>query len=171
MAADDVGVTPEASLREAVRSVHRSYPTVVTIVTATGASGPAGLTCSAFTSVSLDPPLVLVCINASSRTHDALALSDHVGISLLARDQAEVARVFATSGGDKFAGVAWESGPGTGVPLISGACAVMETVIENRVSAGTHTILVCRVVSARNLERDPLLYLDGTFLDQWDAGR
>lgn len=160
-----------ASLREAVRAVHRAYPTVVTVVTTLGPDGPVGLTCSAFTSVSLDPPLVLVCLNAASRTHDAVTGSDHLGISLMARDQVDVARVFATSGADKFASVAWERGTSTGVPLISGACAVLETVIEQRITAGTHTILVCRVVVAADLGREPLLYLDGMFLDEWNPGR
>ena len=171
MSADDVEQQSAAHLREAVRAVHRTYPTVVTVVTAAADSGPVGLTCSAFTSVSLDPPLVLVCINASSRSHDALVSGHHLGISLLARDQSETARIFATSGADKFGTVAWESGAGTGVPLISGATAVMETVIEDRVTAGTHTIVICRVVVAVDHGREPLLYLDGTFLDRWDAGR
>lgn len=152
-------------LRERVRRAHRRYPTGVTIVTTQTDGGPVGLACNAFASVSLDPPLVLVCVNTATRSHEHLHAGEHIGINVLACDQADLARRFAMSSPDKFAGVPWEPGAQTGVPLLFGTVAAFETVIQQRIPAGTHTIFVCEVVAAQESEREPLLYVGGAYVE------
>ena len=130
----------------------------------TSADGvPVGLACNAFASVSLDPPLVLVCVNASARSHEYLHAGEYIGINVLACDQGDLARRFASSGQEKFAGVAWKAGPSTRVPLLVGSVATFETVIEQRVPAGSHTIFVCSVVAVESADREPLLYVGGAY--------
>ena len=158
--ADEASV---ADLRDRVRRAHRRYPTGVTVVTTMADGRPVGLACNAFASVSLNPPLVLVCVNTAARSHDPLHAGEFIGINVLAGDQADLARRFATTGQDKFADVAWMPGTATGVPLLDSAAATFETVIEQRIPAGTHTIFVCAVVDVHSTARDALLYVDGTY--------
>lgn len=98
-------------LEEGVRNVHRNFPTGVTIVTALVDGTPYGLAVNAFSSVSLDPPVVLVCVAATSSTHPHLFSVDHLGVNILAEDQDDLLKAFARSGGDKFADVAWREAP------------------------------------------------------------
>jgi len=159
----DADGQPAMDVPQQARLAHRRFPTGVTVVTTVSSGQPIGLSCNAFTSVSLDPPLVLICVNSSARSHEHLHRGEHIGINVLACDQAAVARRFASSGGDKFASVAWTPGAVTGVPVLPGACAVFETVIDQRISAGTHTIFVCEVLAASSSEREPLIYLNGSY--------
>ena len=151
-------------LREHVRDVHRSYPTGVAVVTTAEDGAPYGLACNAFSSVSLDPPLVLVCVNTASQTHEHLHRGLHLGVNFLAHDQVAVANRFATSGGDKFSDTEWSPGE-TGVPVLHGVASHLETEINERIPAGTHTIFLCRVIAARSHGRPPLVYLGGGYFD------
>ena len=151
-------------IRDQVRAVHRTYPTGVAVVTTAEDGAPYGLACNAFSSVSLDPPLVLVCVNTSAQTHEHLHRGLHLGINFLAHDQIEVANRFATSGGDKFSDTEWAPGQ-TGVPVLHGVASHVETEIAERIPAGTHTIFLCRVVTAVSHGRPPLVYLGGGFFD------
>lgn len=147
---------------EAVRRFHRRFPTGVTVVTAMHDGEPRGLAVNAFASVSLEPPVVMVCVANQSATAPALHGSDHIAINVLAADQIEIARRFATSGGDKFTGVAWRPGQ-TGAPVLESTAAHLEAVIEQRIPAYTHTIFLARVVAAAASDREPMIYLDGHF--------
>ncbi|MFJ6742559.1 flavin reductase [Streptomyces sp. NPDC091279] len=147
-----------------VRGVHRKFITGVTVVTTDDAGTPKGLAVNAFSSISLDPPTVLVCVQHSSSTHPALHRASHLGISILAADQLDVAKTFATKGGDKFAAISWTPGR-FGAPLIDGACAQLEVEIGERLEAGTHTVFTGRVVSARHDDLAPLVYSGGGFFD------
>lgn len=150
---------------EDVKNFHRAFPTGVTIVTAKGASEePVGLVVNAFSSVSMDPPMVLVCVNQSSQSHEAFVMGKHVGVSVLAHDQTEKALNFAKSGGDKFASVDWQEAP-SGSPLISGAAATLEMDIVQLVSAGTHTVFFGVVTWAETSGKAPLIYHDAKFYD------
>lgn len=153
-----------------VKAAHRNYPTGVTVITVHRDGQPYGLAVNAFSSVSLDPPTVLFCVNESSKTHVHLVESSHVGINVLARDQEDVAGVFATSGGDKFSQIAWEQGQ-HGVPLISGASARFEAEVLDRHVVGTHSVFVCKVLEADASETEPLLYFRGAFADTRAAVR
>ena len=155
----------EVADSETVKAFHRAFPTGVTIVTAKNASGdPAGLVVNAFSSVSMEPPMVLVCVNRSSQSHETFAAGNHIGISVLAHDQSNEAMSFAKSGGDKFSAVTWREAP-NGSPLIDGAAAALEMEIVQLVSAGTHTVFFGVVTSAETSGKAPLLYHDGQFFD------
>ena len=122
------------------------------VVTTAEDGAPYGLACNAFSSVSLDPPLVLVCVNTSSQTHEHLHRGLHLGINFLAHDQIEVANRFAKSGGDKFSDTEWSPGQ-TGVPVLHGVSSHVETEINDRIPAGTHTIYIDEIVDAQALGR------------------
>jgi flavin reductase (DIM6/NTAB) family NADH-FMN oxidoreductase RutF len=151
-------------LRDRVRDAHRAFPTGVTIVTTQVDGKPIGLAVNAFSSVSMEPPLVLVCVNSSSQSHASLRDSRNLGISILGRDQSAVAMAFARSGGDKFSAVDWRPGV-NGAPLIDGAAACFEVELEQQVAAGTHTIFLCRVLDAVTTEKASLVYAAGGFYD------
>jgi flavin reductase (DIM6/NTAB) family NADH-FMN oxidoreductase RutF len=156
--------TETAQLVENVKKVHRSFPSGVTIVTTSVEGKPYGLAVNAFSSVSLSPPMVLVCINETSSTYPRFFAGRRFGISILANDQTNVAARFAKSGGDKFAELAWEEGP-HGQPLISDATAQLELDIVSMIPAGTHTIFVGRVITAATSGKAPLVYHNGGFFD------
>lgn len=150
------------ALVETVKQVHRCYPTGVTIVTTCVDGDPYGLAVNAFSSISLAPPLVLVCVNERTSTHARLFLQDEVAVNILASDQAELARRFGSPEPDKFAGVPWRRGE-SGAPLLDGVAAHLELAVEARVRAYTHTIFIGRVVAAASTDRVPLLYLASRF--------
>ena len=106
----------------AIKAFHRKFVTGVTIVTTTHGGQPRGLALNAFTSVTVSPAMVLVCVAKSSTTHDALFAADHFAVNLLSRDQLAVANRFATKSSDKFAEVNWHTGP-HGCPIIDDSCA------------------------------------------------
>jgi flavin reductase (DIM6/NTAB) family NADH-FMN oxidoreductase RutF len=159
-------VTPPSSpeLAEAVRRVHRKFPTGVTIVTTMEDGVPRGLAVNAFASISLDPPLVLACVAATSTTYPSLFLHDTFAVNILAHDQFELVHRFARSGGDKFAGVSWREGRG-GSPIIEGVSAHLELEVQSRLPAFTHTIFIGLVTDATASSVPPLVYLDGRLFD------
>jgi flavin reductase (DIM6/NTAB) family NADH-FMN oxidoreductase RutF len=139
----------------------------IVVVTATDAEGaPAGLTATSVCSVSLEPPLLLVCLGTGSRTHDVIAASGRYAINVLGAGQASLSKRFARSFDDKFAGIGWEVGR-FGTPLLTGALSVCECEVERVVSAGDHTIFIARVLSATTSRpssgerEDPLLWYRG----------
>ena len=152
-------------LEQRVLDVHRCFPSGVAVVTTAVEGEPYGLAINAFSSVSMEPPLVLVCVKTTAQTHEHLYRGEHLGINFLAHDQIEVASRFARSGGDKFAGLGWRAGGGCSVPVLDGVSAHLEVEIEQRLPAGTHTIFVGRVVDADAPARPPLVYFDGGFFD------
>lgn len=156
------------ALATAVRSVHRNYPSGLTIVTTLDADQPQGLAVSAFSSVSLDPPTVMVLVAYTSSNHGRFYTADTLGINLVSTDQVAVARRFATSGGDKFAGLAWHRGP-NGAPILEDSFGHFEIAIQERILAHTHTMFIGRVLSAGfKTEASPLIYVRGGF---YDGGR
>jgi len=148
----------DASLRE----VMSSYPTGVTIVAAREEDGePYGLTVNSFTSLSLDPPLVLVCIGHSSTSHDRLITSDAFSVSLLAAGQGDVAARFAIDPSEgRFDDVAWAPGK-LDVPLVQGSMAWLECARYQVLGGGDHSILIGRVEHSAVTERDALVYHRG----------
>ncbi|MBL8659914.1 MAG: flavin reductase family protein [Rhodospirillales bacterium] len=140
------------------------FATGVCVVTSVGEDGaPAGMTISAFTSVSLDPPLVLFCLG---RKNDVLirgARDGRLAINILAEDQEEVSEIFASQKSDKFAGVAYTLGE-SGCPTINGALAVLECAVAATHDGGDHLIVVGRVELLRVLGGKPLLRYRGRYL-------
>jgi flavin reductase (DIM6/NTAB) family NADH-FMN oxidoreductase RutF len=153
-----------ATLATRVRAVHRQYPTGVTVVTAALQGKPVGLAVNAFSSISMDPPLVLVCVNESSNSFPAVFESAFIGINILASDQLNVAGTFAKSGGDKFAALDWHLSD-VGVPVLEGVAGHLELEIKYKIPAYTHTIFIGQVVEAGSSDKSPLVYHAGTFFD------
>jgi len=147
-----------------LRAVMGSYPTGVTVITAIGKDGePAGMTVGTFTSVSLDPPLVAFLPDRSSTSFPRIRTASSFCVNVLAADQEDVCRAFATRGGDKFAGVAWTP-TSSGAPRIDGVAAWVDCDFESVQEAGDHWFVLGRV---RQLdasgERLPLVFYQGGY--------
>lgn len=147
-------------LADDVKAVHRQFPTGVTVVSTAVDGKPYGLAVNAVSSVSLDPPLVLVCVAERASTYPHLLACEHFAINYLACGQEAIAERFARSGGDKFADVRWSPG-GHGSPLVADVAAFLEVRVATRLPAYTHTIFVGHVVDAGAYDRAPLLYYAG----------
>ena len=141
----------------------------VTAVTTRDAAGrPLGLTVTSFCSVSLDPPLVLVCVDERSETHAGFRESGTFGVSVLAEDQEDVSRRFAWGGSAKFENAELIEGAG-GVPLVAGALAHVSCQVVAAHPAGDHTIYVGEVVALTSRPGRPLLYHRGRYRRLEDA--
>ncbi|MEU5266209.1 flavin reductase family protein [Amycolatopsis sp. NPDC021455] len=147
----------------ALRRVLGNFATGVTVVATDTATGPAGLVVNSFSSVSLDPPLVLFCIARNSRTWPRIAESGHFAISFLGDDQERVARRFCLRDVDRFAGEDLLTVV-TGAPVLAAACAYVDCVLDEVHDAGDHHIVVGAVVAAAELRRrGPLLFVRGSY--------
>lgn len=144
------------------REVIGHFASGVTVVTALEDGEPFGTTASAVASLSLEPPMLLVCMNRSSRTGQAIDRSGRFGVSILAEGQSDVAERFARKGSD-FEGVPVRPGS-WGEPLLSEALATLECRVAERVRGGTHTVFIAEVdrASART-GGAPLAYFRGMF--------
>jgi len=129
----------------------------VTIVTTEHGGRPYGMTVASFASLSLRPPLVLVCIEKSVKTHDAIVAARKFGVSILGADQADVSARFASRSDDKFSGIDVKRGE-LGVPLIAGALTTLECSVHDQLPGGDHSIFVGEVVQATTRDGVPLLY-------------
>jgi len=129
----------------------------VTVVTTEHEGKPFGMTVASFASLSLHPPLVLVCVEKSVKTHEAIAASGKFGVSILSREQTDISAKFAARSDDKFTGVEVSRGE-LGVPLIAGALTTLECSLRNTLPGGDHTIFVGEVVGAETRDGAPLLY-------------
>jgi flavin reductase (DIM6/NTAB) family NADH-FMN oxidoreductase RutF/DNA-binding FadR family transcriptional regulator len=144
------------------RDVIGHFASGVTVITSTYEGQPKGTTASAVTSLSLEPPMVLVCLNKSSSTGVAVAESGRFAVNILGEDQASEAMSFAKKEGDKFAGVATETGVG-GEPLLADALATLECHVAEAVTGGTHTVFFGEVERASARAGAPLAYFRGQF--------
>ena len=152
----------ERTTDPSLRDVMARYPTGVTIVAACEPGGaPFGLTVNSFTSVSLDPPLVLVCIGHSSSSHDRLVSGRGFAVNVLAADQGDVALRFASEPSHgRFDDVEWGRSP-SGDPVLSGAAAWLDCVLDEVLTGGDHSILLGRVESSGLSERPALVFHRG----------
>jgi len=134
----------------------------VAVVSAASSDGPVGFTCQTFGSLSLDPLLVTFAAKSESRSWPLVRNARALGINILSSEQEALARVFATSGIDKFEGVMWSRGP-NGTPLLEGALAHLEGVIEAVTTHGDHDVAVVRVEYALAHPGTPLIFYRGGF--------
>ncbi|MEM7526670.1 MAG: flavin reductase family protein [Pseudomonadota bacterium] len=147
----------------ALRRALGAFATGVTIVTTADRSGaPAGFTANSFTSVSLAPPILLVCLAHEAASYELFRGADTFAVNVLAADQEDIAKVFATRGMDKFSHVAWRPGE-RGAPLINGSLARFDCTLYERVTAGDHDILMGRVLGFSRHEGRALVYHAGNF--------
>jgi len=148
--------------QDAFRAVLGRFASGVTIVTVRGADGrDHGMTVSAFSAVSLEPPLVMVCIGEDSSLKPMIAEATHYGVSILAADQEPLSRRFAAHG-ERFDGIGFARGE-NGMALIAGALAFIECRIVARHLAGDHTIVIGEVEAASTEDARPLLYYRGGY--------
>ncbi|HEX5801308.1 MAG TPA: flavin reductase family protein [Gaiellaceae bacterium] len=148
------------------REIMSAFPTGVAIVTTLDEDGePKGLTTNAICSVSADPPMLLVCVDRTSRTLAALRHARRFVVNFMSDGCADLCALFASKADDKFAAVAWEPGLG-GVPcLVEQALAIAECRTEQELEAGDHLILTGVVEAGRppDPERVPILYYRRTY--------
>lgn len=139
------------------------YPTGVTIVTTRAADGqPIGVTANSFTSVSLDPPMVLWCIDKRAYSLDAFVSAPHFAVHVLREEQQDLSNRFARASGEKFGGI--EVGCGLGdVPVLPGCAAVFECALAHVYEGGDHLILVGHVERYEAAPLAPLLYHAGRY--------
>lgn len=146
------------------RNAMARFASGVTIVTTRTSGGEAvGFTASAFSSLSLEPPLLLVCLQKDADCYDAFMENDTFAVSILAEGQGDIALRFATKAIDKLAGTPAVDGALTGLPLITGAAATCECEMFERYDGGDHTILVGRVIAAISTDTPPLLHFNRSF--------
>jgi flavin reductase (DIM6/NTAB) family NADH-FMN oxidoreductase RutF len=134
------------------------FATGVTVSTALAADGtPHGFTANSFTSVSLEPPLVLICVDNRANVLRHFEQAAHFGVNILAAGQEAISVRFAERGLDRFVGIDWYAGT-TGVPLLRGALARLECQTVQKMTAGDHTIILGEALHAEWAEGEPLLY-------------
>jgi flavin reductase (DIM6/NTAB) family NADH-FMN oxidoreductase RutF len=133
------------------------------VVTAASSTGPVGMSVGSFTSVSLDPPLVGFLPGKNSSSWPGIAEAGAFAVNLLASDQEELSRVFASKAEDKFQGLGWKPGA-TGSPLLEGVLARIECSIESISEAGDHWWVMGRVLELEVLhEGVPLVFYRGGY--------
>ena len=147
-----------------LRDAFGCFATGVTIVTSFDAAGNAvGFTANSFTSVSLDPPLLLVCPGKNTRSLPIIRETGLFGVSVLSDTQRAVAECFASRRQDRFCEGEWVESE-SGLLLLEGACANFACTLVNDVDAGDHQVLIGRIDSFRSAEtRHPLMYLRGSY--------
>jgi 3-hydroxy-9,10-secoandrosta-1,3,5(10)-triene-9,17-dione monooxygenase reductase component len=150
--------------RDEFRAAMGLLPTGVTVVTAAGPEGPAGATANAVGSLSLDPMLMLACLDRGSRTLLAVQGANRFGVNVLSADQEAVARAFSTKApvADKWQGI--ESAELSGVPAIDGALVSVACELQDVIAGGDHVIVTGIVLDLRAREGEPLLFHRGAYL-------
>lgn len=148
---------------KALRNAFGAFATGVTVVTTRQPDGtPRGFTANSFTSVSLDPPLLLVCLAKTAHSADVFRNAPHFAVNILAEDQKAVSGLFASRAPDKFAQCAWTPGP-QGTPLIDGSLAQFTCANHQLVDAGDHLILIGRIDHFATTDGQPLGYFRGNY--------
>jgi 3-hydroxy-9,10-secoandrosta-1,3,5(10)-triene-9,17-dione monooxygenase reductase component len=152
----------EANSRK-FRDVLGRFCTGVTVVTSMSNGEPVGMTCQSFSSVSLDPPLVLFCPAKSSRAWPQMQRAGYFCVNLLSHDQLDLSNAFARTGADKFAGVSWRPSA-TGAPLLDGVLGWVDCTIYAVHEAGDHYVVIGRVMDLGVEEAPhPLLFYRGRY--------
>jgi flavin reductase (DIM6/NTAB) family NADH-FMN oxidoreductase RutF len=149
--------TPRVTSEEFRRACGR-FATGVAIATVTDGTGaPHGLTVSSFTSVSLEPPLALICLGHDVTNIQHFCNASYFGINVLTEDQQDLSERFARRGYDRFDGIGWHRGS-YGVPLLPGCLAEMECRVHRRIEMGDHDIFVGEMIRVQIGEGKPLVY-------------
>jgi 3-hydroxy-9,10-secoandrosta-1,3,5(10)-triene-9,17-dione monooxygenase reductase component len=145
------------------RTAMSGLPTGVTIVTAAGPDGPAGATANAVSSLSIEPMLMLACLDRGSRTLLAVQAADRFGVSVLHAGQEPIARAFATKApiAEKWQGVAWDERGG--IPVIDDALLWIGCDLRDVIAAGDHVIVTGEVTDLEVRDGDPLVFHGGEY--------
>ena len=149
---------------DSFRAAVGSFAAGVTIITTLDETGaPQALTATAFSSVSMSPPLCLVCIDKRARTYRPLLLKGRFAVNILGADQKWLSARFASAVTDRFAAVPWVPGVATGCPILDGALAWMECRVVEIHSGGDHDIFLGRPISVQVQDGAPLVYWRGRY--------
>lgn len=147
-----------------LRDALGAFVTGVTVVTTLdGDHEPRGFTANSFTSVSLEPPLVLVCIGKAAGSSPVFQEARGFAVNILAEDQRDVSHAFASGRRDRFATVRWIPGP-AGNPVFQGAAAWVDCAAQQKIDAGDHVILIGRVIGCGHAPLKPLGYCRGAYV-------
>lgn len=153
-------------LPDTFKAAMRRLAASVSIVVARGDEGPVGMAATSITSLTVDPPAVLVCVNRMTSLHASLVPTAPISVNLLARHQREVSMAFGggTPREERFKVGDWQEGA-NGLPALADAQANLECVIDAMLAYGTHSIVIARVIRARVSDTvAPLVYQDGGYL-------
>lgn len=158
-------VTPDT-----FRIVMGQFCSGVTVVTAMGPTAPVGFTCQAFSSLSLDPPRIVLCVSRTSTSWPSIRSRGSFCVNVLAQQQHALSERFARSGGDKFRNVAWASSP-DGAPRLAEATAWIDCQLHAEYDGGDHLVVIGDVsrLEAPTEPREPLLYYRGRYTRIADA--
>ncbi len=149
--------------RNELRRVMGHFATGVTVITTLSKEGKLhGLTANAVSSLSLDPPLLIICVDKKAESYSSFEESGVFTVNILADDQEDISRRFAVSGGEKFEGVAYRRGV-NGAPILSGALAHLECKLHAAYEGGDHTIYLGLIEEAETREVKPLLFFRGGY--------
>ena len=152
-----------SDLRE-LRNAFGTFMTGVTVVTTREAGGiPRGFTANSFTSVSLNPPMLSVCIGKSAESIDVFRQTEGFAINILSEKQSGTSSLFASKRADKFDITAWHDGP-QGHPVLDGVCAWFECSVEQFIDAGDHIIMIGRVQDYDYNDKNGLGYVRGGYV-------
>jgi flavin reductase (DIM6/NTAB) family NADH-FMN oxidoreductase RutF len=158
-------LTPVPSAKD-LRDVMSNFATGITVLTA-GGEHCHGMTANAFSSVSLDPPMVLCCIARTAQMHEAILRSRHFGVSVLSAEQEHQARYFASRnrprGMAQFDEVDWFPGRHSGAPLLSNSLAWLDCALSEVYHGGDHSIFLGTVLDASQRPGEALLFFGGGF--------
>lgn len=163
MSSDPAGSFLEPVSQDLFRRACGQFATGVAIAGVADAEGrPHAITVNSFTSVSLEPPLVLICLGHQAAPIQVFRDASYFGISILSAGQQDVSERFAWFADDRFEATRWSRGP-NGSPLIDGAIATLECSINRWFPAGDHDVFIGEVRTAQVFARDPLLYFAGNY--------
>jgi flavin reductase (DIM6/NTAB) family NADH-FMN oxidoreductase RutF len=152
----------------ALRQAFGTFVTGITVITTHDEDGtPRGMTANSFSSVSLDPPLLLVCVGKSALSYSAFAKSDHFAVNLLHEDQVAVSATFASKSPEKFQSIDYDS-VHTGAPILSDCLTWFDCSVHQRVDAGDHLILIGQVRAFGSSPKLPLCFCRGRYANVKD---
>lgn len=148
-----------------LRRTLASFATGVTVVTTLDETGqPRGMTANSFTSVSLDPPLILVCVAKAAPISTAFEAAPAFAVNILSESQRALSQRFATPMADRFAGLGWRRGRAD-APILDGSLAFLDCRMRERIEAGDHVILLGQVEDFGRTEQQPLIFCQGRYLN------
>jgi flavin reductase (DIM6/NTAB) family NADH-FMN oxidoreductase RutF len=164
MAPSSVGPVEKPIEANALKDALAAFPTGVTVITVRDANEtPCGMTANAFCAVSLEPSLILVCVNRSAHTHEMIARRGSFGVNILSDLTEEISRHCARAGSDKVLRDDWLLDVSGGTPHLKDAAAYLDCIVEAAHEAGTHSIIFGRVVEVVSRSHAPLVYHRGSY--------
>jgi 3-hydroxy-9,10-secoandrosta-1,3,5(10)-triene-9,17-dione monooxygenase reductase component len=160
---DEAGETVLASGDKRFRTVLGQFATGVTIVSALDDGEPVGIAANSFSSLSLDPPLVLFCVSRTSSTWPRIESAGVFAVNILGEEHQDLSKLFAQKGADRFSHTPWRPGV-SGAPVLEEAIAYLDCSLEAQYAGGDHKIIVGRVLDLDMREgARPLLFFNGVY--------